>query len=117
MNYKSLLPRLLAFTLVIITMAASIFGFSLEVQAAPTLTPKAEEYSVDQTPSRIELETNKLKEQGAAKAQEVKKATKDTKNEVVDKLNLNEPLPSDTKKFFRQITGQEGVYNTNNPDY
>jgi hypothetical protein len=117
MNYRSLLPRLLAFSLIITTMAGFIFGFSLEVQAAPTLTPEAEEYNINKTSSRIEVDANQLKGKGAAKAQEAKKAAENTKNEVVDKLNLDEPLPSDTKKFFRQVTGKEGVYNTNNPDY
>ncbi len=106
MNYRSVLSRF--FILILVTV--TIFGFGLQVQAAPTLTPKAAEYQVDQTTSKIEFEADKLKGKGAAKAQEAQKTAGNIKDEVVDKLNLDEPLPSDTKKFFRQLKGEEGVY-------
>lgn len=117
MNTRFLLSRFMHFILVLTLIAGSLVSFGLPVQAAPTLTPEAQEYSTDKTSSKIEVPANKLQEKGKEKAQEAKEATKSATNEVKEKLNLDEPLPSDTKKFFRQLKGEEGVYNTNNPDY
>lgn len=34
---------------------------------------------------------------------------------VREKLNLDEPLPEDTKKFFRQVQGKEPIENESRP--
>jgi hypothetical protein len=38
------------------------------------------------------------------------------KDEVVDKLNLKEPLPASTKKFFKQIKGEAPIEDTTHPE-
>jgi uncharacterized membrane protein YhiD involved in acid resistance len=117
MNVQSSLSRFIHFVLVVTLVASSLFSFGVPVYANPTLTPEAEEYNTDKTPNQIEVPMDKLQNKGKETAQEAKEKAKNAANEVKEKLNLDEPLPSDTKKFFRQLTSEEGVYNTNNPDY
>lgn len=74
------------------------FGYGLQADAA-RLTPEAEDYPVQQREARREENAKLARE----KAEEAKEAT----DSPQDKLNLDEPIPASTKKFFKQIQGED----------
>jgi hypothetical protein len=66
---------------------------NMAAQAA-TLTPEASRYSVPEPDSPIDINNNNPIEN-------LKENLEDTKETIVEKLNLNEPLPESTKDFLR----------------
>ena len=84
-------------------------NFGNQAQAwADTLTPEASSYSVDETSEEVKLGA---KETAKSAGNAVGKTTENVK----EKLNLDEPIPSDTKKFFRQLQGKEPIVNERMP--
>lgn len=98
------------FTLIMVQIVLWL-GFSFlpiySSHAWAASTPEATSYQVDKTADDVEVNTKVVGEKAS-------KAVKDTKENLVEKLNLDEPLPPETKKFFRQIQGKEPIDNSNN---
>lgn len=81
------------------------WGNNAQAIAAPTLTPEATKYQVDQTPTTLNDNSDKTTNSGKSAVENIK-----------EKLNLDEPIPEDTKKFFRQVQGKEDISNDNHPE-
>jgi hypothetical protein len=88
------LRQILAVVLVGLTVwGSAAFGqFTASAQAAP-MTPEAQEYQVNQD--------NQTDDNG------ILESLKGTAENVRDKLNLDQPLPESTKKFFKQVQGED----------
>lgn len=72
----------------------SVFSYPNIAEAKP-LTPEAtNRYQVPDAETKIDIDDNKP-------VQNIKKNLNDTKETIVEKLNLNEPLPKSTKDFLR----------------
>lgn len=72
----------------------SVFSYPNIAEAKP-LTPEAtSRYQVPDADTKIDLDDKKP-------VQNLKENLKDTKDTIVEKLNLNEPLPESTKDFLR----------------
>ncbi len=84
----------------------SVFSYPNIAEAKP-LTPEAtNRYQVPDADSRIDID-------GQKPVKNLKENLKDTKETIVEKLNLNEPLPKSTKDFLRST--EEKVENTLEP--
>ena len=89
----------------------SIFSYPNIAEAKP-LTPEAtSRYQVPDADSRIDIDDKKPV-----------KNLKDAKDTIVEKLNLNEPLPESTKDFFRSTEDKiqdtvEPITGTKKPYY
>ena len=91
------------------------FGSSCQARAE-ALTPEATSYQVDEAQPDIYLrsEPSQIQAERAAKAEQ--KQDKPVGENVLEKLNLKEPLPESTKKFFKQIQGKEPIENETKPE-
>ncbi|MBV6622273.1 MAG: hypothetical protein KI793_04835 [Rivularia sp. (in: Bacteria)] len=72
----------------------SVFSYP-NIAVAKPLTPEATtKYQVPDADSKIDIDDKKPVEN-------LKESFKETKDTIVEKLNLNEPLPESTKDFLR----------------
>jgi hypothetical protein len=71
---------------------------------ADTNYPKGNTYNVEQNEPFYQSDSyeNDRQKPAAEKAESLK-------DELVEKLNLNEPLPKSTKKFIKQVKGEEPI--------
>ncbi len=88
MNRVSLRSLIIAF-LVTIT-----FWVNTALAQANTLTPEAKSYETD-SPAVVSTKT-----EGKNFLETAKEKLEEAKEDVVEKLNLNEPLPESTKEFL-----------------
>lgn len=87
---------------------------------AASLTPEASRYQIDRGDSKIQINTPGIKSSAQTDAvnktdteaesenlfEAAKQKLEETKDTVVEKLNLNEPLPPSTKLFIEQVKDQ-----------
>lgn len=84
----------------------SVFSYP-NIAVAKPLTPEAtSRYQVPDADSKIDIDDNKT-------AKNLKENLRDTKETIVEKLNLNEPLPESTKDFLRST--EEKIEDTLEP--
>lgn len=95
------------------------FGFaslgSSQQAWADTLTPEASSYNVDKTSEEIKLNAKEAGNQVEKTAAKTQNALEEATESIKEKLNLDEPIPADTKKFFKQIQGKEPIVNERIP--
>lgn len=89
------------FLIISVLAIALIFGFDNTLQASAT--PISSNQTNDQKPYFAGESLNR------EQAQNAKENAEDVKDNVVDKLNLKESVPDSTKKFFKQIKGEEPI--------
>jgi hypothetical protein len=95
-------------TLVLTVILSFSFWFNVtgssSIALADTNYPKANTYNVEQDEPFYQSDTYEKdrKKPAGEKAESLK-------DEVVEKLNLNEPLPKSTKKFIKQVKGEEPI--------
>ncbi|MGF1478702.1 MAG: hypothetical protein ACFB4I_04350 [Cyanophyceae cyanobacterium] len=89
--------------------------FAVNQAWAEPLTPERTAYQVDETAETVKLNAENAKNQVENAAQGTKNSLKEASENVSEKLNLDEPIPADTKKFFRQIQGKEPIENERVP--
>ena len=90
---------------------AFLAGLTLLIGAAVgqlTYTPPVEAATLAPAPEQM---SDKLAEQRAARSQEnaerASQAEASAPQSIQDKLNIGEPVPESTKKFFKQVQGKE----------
>jgi hypothetical protein len=86
------------FLLISVLAIALIFGFNNNLQALAT--PMTSNQTNDQKPYFAGESLN---------SKQAQTAKENAKDNVVDKLNLKESVPSSTKKFIKQIKGEEPI--------
>jgi hypothetical protein len=97
---------------------AGFAGFAPTAIAAAD-TPEAAEYQVNegygelQKPSQEQEYVDPIRD---AKDNIEMGKSSSNESEIKERLNLDEPLPEDTKKFFRQIKGEEPIENERLPN-
>lgn len=118
MNTKWLMiKRTLTVILVQVALLSGLtFGIASQPATAETITPEASSYQVDKTATDVKLGAESVKNKTKAAAENTGEALKETTENVKEKLNLDEPVPSDTKKFFRQLQGKEPIENERIPE-
>jgi hypothetical protein len=95
-------------TLVLTVILSFSFWFNVTSYSSTALAdtnyPKANTYDVEQDEPFYQSNTyeKERKQTAGEKAESLK-------DEVVEKLNLNEPLPKSTKKFIKQVKGEEPI--------
>jgi hypothetical protein len=96
------LSRLFAFVLLAIALIFGVpFATTNSYQAlADSVVSNRDSYQTEKSP--YYSSDNSLDKEKADNAESAKKT-------VVEKLNLNEPVPPSTKKFFKQIKGEEPI--------
>lgn len=112
---KNFLQKTLVVLLLQITLfVGSAFGFTgaIQAHATPAITPEANRYQTNQTTNQANIDLKNAQYEAEKSAERLKNNDEPLSEKVADKLNLNEPLPEDTKKFFRQIKGEERVYDS-----
>lgn len=93
---------------IVLLEIALVFGVPLTTtnnyQAlADSVVSKQDNYQIEKSDkSPYFSNDNSLHKEKTDKAESVKET-------VVEKLNLNEPVPPSTKKFFKQIKGEEPI--------
>ncbi|HEY9909340.1 MAG TPA: hypothetical protein V6D18_17255 [Thermosynechococcaceae cyanobacterium] len=122
MNFFSLISKVRRFVSVTLVAIALLINFASASFAAP-LTPDVAAQEIQQSDSpeeagkRLQQKANDYKQELKEDSNYTKKAVEDvaegSKNKleqavdtVVEKLNLNEPLPESTKEFLDQTEGQ-----------
>jgi len=110
---KDFLQRtLVVFLLQLTLFFGSAFGFTgaIQAHATPAITPEANKYQTNQTTNQANIDLKNAQYEAEKSAERLKNNDEPFQEKIADQLNLNEPLPEDTKKFFRQLKGEEGVY-------
>lgn len=82
------------------------FGYGTSVQALAnntTLTPETNAYQVPGSNGSINARTETLKDQTEDTGSNLLEKIGEAAENVKEKLNLDEPTPPSTKKFFNQI--------------
>ncbi len=82
-------------SLIIAFLVTITFWVNTAVAQADTLTPEAKSYQTD-SPAVV----SKAKSKGNNFFETAKEKLEEAKEDVVEKLNLNEPLPESTKEFL-----------------
>ncbi|MGF1588957.1 MAG: hypothetical protein ACFCU7_06905 [Pleurocapsa sp.] len=110
------LRRIGAVFLASITLCLGIaFSGNTAAIAADAITRDVTNLNTIDEISDTNYETNKIRRQ-EEQAMRSKMAEPDEDNESIsEKLNLNEGLPRSTKKFVKQITGDEPINNETHP--
>jgi hypothetical protein len=80
--------------------AAFGYGNQMQALADKGLTPEASSYQVDRTNSSSENTATEPVENS-------QNNLKGIADSIREKLNLDEPTPSSTKKFFKQVQGKD----------
>ena len=111
-----IIKRTLIIVLVQVALFAGTVSIAPQQALAETITPEASSYQVDKTAQEVKLGAESAKNNAKNAAENTGEAVKKATENVKEKLNLDEPIPSDTKKFFRQITGQEPIENERIPE-
>ena len=92
---------LTAFLAGLILLVGAAFGQSAQAFpiTAATLAPAPEEMSAEQAERRAA--------RSEENAERAKQAEAKAPQSIGEKLNLGEPVPDSTKKFFKQVQGEE----------
>ncbi|ACK69795.1 hypothetical protein PCC7424_1351 [Gloeothece citriformis PCC 7424] len=96
------------------------FGLGNNLQALAQSVNK----EITATPSgllndaQIEAAKERRRENQAQRSEKAaeERGRKFISGKVEDKLNLDEPLPESTKKFVKQLKGEEGINNETHPE-
>lgn len=119
MNITLLNRRMKRTVTLLMMIVLTAFGFaslgSSQQAWADTLTPEASSYNVDKTSEEIKLNAKEAGNQVEKTAAKTQNALEEATESIKEKLNLDEPIPADTKKFFKQIQGKEPIVNERIP--
>ena len=115
-SWLTIIKRTLTIVLVQVALFAGTVGIASQQALAEAVTPEASSYQVDKTAQEVRVGAESAKNKAKNAVQNTGEAVKKNSEEVKEKLNLDEPVPSDTKKFFRQITGKEPIENERIPE-
>jgi len=96
-----------------LVMQAFSYDYQFQAQASERITPEAESYKVGDNNLRLNPSNdgrNNLADQksGNNNVQGVKEGGKNLIDNVVEKLNLNEPVPQSTKEFVNDVKEHPG---------
>jgi hypothetical protein len=91
-----------------LTIATGVFGQGSLAMAA-NLTPDRPVYQSQTSADEAKIQTGRAKDNLEYAANNPKNLLEEVKDNVVEKLNLNEPVPESTKKFVKQVQGKEPI--------
>ena len=114
-GWLTIIKRTITVVLVQVALLIGLSSIATQQTLAETITPEASSYQVDKTAQEVRLGAESVQDKAKNVAENAGESIKETSEKVKDKLNLDEPIPSDTKKFFRQIQGKEPIVNERIP--
>jgi hypothetical protein len=94
------------FFLLVLVEAALIFGLAIGQPAFAADTPDYPTYG----------QKREVRQAQPDLPDSVQEQPESVTKTIVEKLNLDEPIPDSTKKFFEQIKGEAPIEDTTHPD-
>ncbi|MGL5880091.1 MAG: hypothetical protein ACRC2V_20245 [Xenococcaceae cyanobacterium] len=107
-NFRKVCVFFVMQSILFLTIAVGVFGQSSLAMAA-NLTPDRAMYQSETTADEAKIQTGRAKDNLEYAANNPKNVLEEVKDNVVEKLNLNEPVPESTKKFVKQVQGKEPI--------
>jgi hypothetical protein len=108
MDLRKVLVFFLMQAILFLTLVVGTFSHVSPAMAA-NLTSDRATYKSETASDEAKLQTERTRDNVEYAAKNPKNVLEEAKENIVEKLNLNELIPESTKKFVKQVQGKEPI--------